>query len=296
VKEPDSFGDPAFLKGLESIIQQVSPTPTGRGQSESQAKSDTTELVDALVAQGTGKEFPLNQELERACLATGATGAAIALVRGQEMVCLASTGPQAPDIGLSLDARNGLSGSCLQTRRLQQCNDTHTDPRVDPEACRHFGIRSIVVLPLMDGDELFGIVEILSSRTNAFGQHDLETLQALADRIVERRRQNRATTATVPREEPGSHLRKLEEMVPPNKSLSPESDPGLPRRERTSGRYDMWTPILGTLVIGAAVLLGILMGWRLGWQRATLGLRGSAPYRANASSQSTRTDQTVLPS
>ena len=154
-----------------------------------------------------------------------------------------------------------------------------------------------MVLPLMNGDELFGIVEVLSSRPNAFGQHDLDTLQALTGRIVESRRQNWEATATVPRKEPGFFLHKLGEVVPQDKSHSSESESRLPRRERTSRRNDMWTPILGTLVIGAAVLLGTLMGWRFGWEKATLGLRASsARYRANAQSRNRRTDLTVFPS
>jgi hypothetical protein len=296
VKEPNWFGDPEFLKDLEFIKDQLSTTDTGQHQSESQARSDVTELADALAAHGAGEESRFNQELEQACLATGATGAAIALVRGEEIVCHATTGPHAPDIGVYLDPRTGLSGACIQTRQLQQCNDTRTDPRVDPEACRRLGVRSIVVLPLMDGDELFGIVGILSSRPNAFSQRDLDTLQALTDRIVESRRQNWEATATVPRKEPGSFLHKLEEVVPQDKSHSSESDSGFQQPERISRRNDIRTTILGVLVIASAVLLGTLVGWRLGWQKATLGFRASSPrYRANAPSKNRRTDHTVFP-
>jgi hypothetical protein len=238
----------------------------------------------------------LNQELEQACLATGATGAAIALVQGQDIVCHAAAGPLAPSIGVCLDPGTGLSGSCIQTRRLQQCVDTQTDPRVDSEACRRFGVRSIVALPLMDGDELLGIVEILSSRPNAFSPRDLDSLKALTDRILETRRQDGKTTATVPRDEPASFQPKLDEVVPLDKSHSSESKSGPPRRERMSTRKDLWTPVLGTLVIGAAILMGTLTGWRLGWERATLGFRASSPrYRANAPSANRRTDQAVSP-
>ena len=52
-------------------------------------------------------------------------------------------------------------------------SDTEVDPRVDSAASRALGVRSIVVLPLIDGNELFGIIEILSSRPNAFGPRDL---------------------------------------------------------------------------------------------------------------------------
>jgi hypothetical protein len=296
VKEPNSFGNPEYLKDLEFINDQLSTTDLGQHQSESEARSGTTEVADALAAHGAGDESRLKPVLEQACLATGATGAAIALVRGEEIVCHATTGPQAPDIGVCLDPRTGLSGSCIQTRQLQQCNDTQTDSRVDPEACRRLGVRSIVALPLIDGDKLFGVFEILSPQPNAFGQRDLDTLRALTDRVVESRRQNWEATATVPRREPGSLPHKLEEVVPQDKSHSSESAPGFQRRERISRRNDIKAAMLGVLVIASAVLLGTLVGWRLGWQKATLGFRASSPsYRSSAPFKNGRTDHAALP-
>jgi GAF domain len=296
VTEPNSFEDPEFLKDSESINDRLPKTDAGQPRSESPAIADVTELRGALAAPNAGRETRLNEELEQACLATGATGAAIALVRGQEMVCHAAAGPHAPSVGVSLDPRTGLSGSCIQTRRLQQCVDTQTDPRVNAEACRRLGVRSIVALPLMEGDELFGIVEILSSRPNAFSAQDLDSLKALTHRIVETRRQDRKTTATVAREGSASFQPKLDELVLQYKSQSAEPKSESPGSERVSRRNDMWTPVLGTLVIGAAILLGILMGWRHGWEKATLGFRASSPlHRVDAPPRNVRADQTVSP-
>ena len=54
--------------------------------------------------------------------------------------------------------------------------------------------------------------------------------------------------------------------------------------------------MLGVLVIVASILLGTLVGWRLGWRKATLGLRGSSPpHRIDAPSKTAPTDHTVLP-
>ena len=198
MQEPNSFESPEFLKDLEFIDEQVSKADPCHRQSESQPTSSTTKLTGVLVVPSPPEVSSSSQELELTCLATGATGAAIALVRGEEIVCYAAVGPHTPDVGESLNPRTGLSGACIQTRRLQQCDDTETDLRVDPEACRHLGVRSIVVLPLMNGDDLFGIFEVFSSRPNAFGQRDLEILQLLAHQIVENRRQNWQATATVP--------------------------------------------------------------------------------------------------
>src|SRR6202022_87768 len=248
VTEPNSFGNTESLKDLtKSTNNASSATDPGQHQTESQARSDVTYLGAPLAAHDAGatsaalapdlalngivEEFRLNQVLEQARVVTGATGAVIALVRGEEVVCRASTGPGAPGTGVRLDPRNGLLGSCFQTRQLQQCTDTETDPRVDPAACRHFGLRSIVALPLIDGDELFGVFEIFSSRPNAFSQRDLDSLQALANRILERRKQDGKATTTLSPEGSGSFQNKLDEVVPQGESHASKSNSGFPRRE-----------------------------------------------------------------
>ena len=91
----------------------------------------------------------------------------------------------------------------------------------------------------------------------------------------------------------GQH-HKLDEVVPQDKSPSSESVSRLPRRERTSRRNDMPILILGIFVIGTAILLGTLVGWRLGWQKANLTLRASSrPHRASVPSKAGRPDHSV---
>jgi GAF domain len=289
VNDPNSFRNPEFLKDLEFINDQLSSADLHRQrQLENLSGNDFSDLDGSGEAAISG----FNRQLEEACFATGATGAAIALVREEKIVCYATAGSHVPDIGVCLDPRNGLSGCCFQTRQLQHCNDTEKDSRVDPEASRGLGVRSIVVLPLMDGEELFGIVEILSVRPNAFSESDLDTLRALSQRIVENRGKTALAAPTVAPQESVSFTTKLEAGALPIESHSPNST--LPRRKRKSPRSDLRGAALGTLVIAAAMLLGMLVGWRLGWQKATLGFQaGSTPYRTNT--QDKRTDHTMYP-
>src|SRR6201997_1349419 len=157
-------------------------------------------LTNTLAANGGGEasenlalDLVLNQIVEQACLATGATGSAIALTRDGEMVCRATTGRTAPDLGVRLD-NAGFSAECLRVGTLQRCDDTETDPRVDAAACRLLGVRSILVVPLWYWGEFMGIFEIFSPRPNAFGERDEQTLQALAYRIV---RQAKTANGTI---------------------------------------------------------------------------------------------------
>jgi hypothetical protein len=294
VSDPNSFKGPEFLQDLEFISDQISLSDPSLPQSESQLRSTESKSPEILAGRSPEGNSSSNDDLELARLATGATGAAIALARGGDMVCHATTGPHAPDVGVCLNPRAGLSGACIQTRQLQQCSDTQTDPRVDAETCRRLGVRSIVVLPLIKGDDLFGIFEILSSRPNAFGERDLNILQFLAHRIVENRRQDWQAAATEPPNESESLPFKLEEIVPREKGQSslssPESDSEIARRKRRSRRIDIRTTALNALVIASAVLLGTLVGWRLGWQKAIFGFHASSLHH-----RAGQTEHPVLP-
>ncbi len=125
----------------------------------------------------------LNEIAELVRIATDATGAAVALTRSGELVCRATTG-RAPDLGASLDPYSGLSGLCLQTRIVQHCDDTETDPRVDVEACRVLEVRSILVVPLIRQGEVAGLLEVFSSNPNHFESEDAKLLEPFCRDIV----------------------------------------------------------------------------------------------------------------
>ena len=120
--------------------------------------------------------------VERAQYITGATGTALALPQGEEMVCRASAGSSAPAVGARLQVRSGLTGESIARRQLLRCDNAETDPRVNLEACRALGIASIVVLPLLRRNgEVRGLFELFSDHPYAFEERDLIALERMAD-------------------------------------------------------------------------------------------------------------------
>jgi putative methionine-R-sulfoxide reductase with GAF domain len=120
--------------------------------------------------------------VERAQYITGATGTALALPQGEEMVCRASAGSCAPAVGARLQVRSGLTGESITRRQLLRCDNAEADPRVNLEACRALGIASIVVLPLLRRNgEVRGLFELFSDHPYAFEERDLSALERMAD-------------------------------------------------------------------------------------------------------------------
>ena len=120
--------------------------------------------------------------VERAQYITGATGTALGLLKGDEMICRASTGSCAPPVGARLQVHSGLTGESIASRRLLRCENAESDPRVNLQACRRLGIASIVVLPLLrPNGELRGLFELFSDHAYAFEERDLIALERMAD-------------------------------------------------------------------------------------------------------------------
>jgi putative methionine-R-sulfoxide reductase with GAF domain len=120
---------------------------------------------------------------ERAQYITGASGAAIALREGKRMVCCASAGASAPELGAHLQTDSGLSAESVRTRKILHCEDAEADPRVNRGSCRELGIASVVVMPLVRGEEVYGVFELLAGRPRAFEERDFIALQRLSEMI-----------------------------------------------------------------------------------------------------------------
>ena len=121
---------------------------------------------------------------ERAQHLTGATGAAIALRAGDEIVCRARAGRTAPDLGVRLQTDAGISAEAVRSGEIMLCHDAERNPRVDLASCRRLGVRSILVSPLRHYRRTLGVFEVLSSSPGAFDEGDVATMQLLSSMMV----------------------------------------------------------------------------------------------------------------
>jgi GAF domain-containing protein len=121
---------------------------------------------------------------ERAQALTGASGAAIALRHGTEIICRARAGRTAPDLGVRLQTDSGISADCVRTGEVVLCHDAERNPTVDLAACRRLGVRSILAAPLRHFRRTLGVFEVLSAAPHAFDHQDVATMQLLSSMMV----------------------------------------------------------------------------------------------------------------
>jgi TonB family protein len=182
------FSESATFGTSEPFAPHDGPTTplpeTDLGQLAAKFAAPTGAGLSPDLAVDLALQMVLHEIVEQACASSAATGAAIALYHDDELVCRASYGSTAPQLGSRLDLREGLSAECLRTGQIQLCNDVQTDLRVDLEVCSQWGVRSIIVLPLSRDQQVRGIFEIFSPRPSAFGESEIAALQAFAERIL----------------------------------------------------------------------------------------------------------------
>ena len=185
VNTADDFADrsrvPALAHRSQLRLSNVAHPAAGF-----RAVSINGELVEEMEIRPSELELEpaISAITERAQHLTGATGAAIALRAGDEIVCRARTGRTAPDLGVRLQTDAGISAEAVRTGEVMLCNDAERNPRVDLASCRRLGVRSILVSPLRHYRRTLGVFEVLSSSPSAFDHRDVATMQLLSSLMV----------------------------------------------------------------------------------------------------------------
>jgi len=81
--------------------------------------------------------------------------------------------------------RNGsLSGLCVESGEILRCLDSEIDPRVDREACRRVGLRSMIVTPLRHVDTTVGVLKVVGAAPGAFTDDDIRSLELMSELIA----------------------------------------------------------------------------------------------------------------
>jgi PAS domain S-box-containing protein len=172
----------ALLGGIAGQIGQF----IERKRAEEALRRDRERLRAVIATQHAVATAPrdlaavMNTLVERARELTGADGAVIELAEGDWMVYRAGSGTAATHVGVRVAIPASLSGQCVREARLLRCDDSEADPRVDRDACRRVGVRSMIVVPLRHAGRIAGVLKVLSGRPGVFGDEVADMLELMS--------------------------------------------------------------------------------------------------------------------
>ncbi len=117
---------------------------------------------------------------DRALGLTGATGAAVALREGRDVIVRAGSGLVATWVGRRLERNAGLLGRALQGDQTLRVNDLMADPRVDAATRDAFGARSAIIAPTREDGETTGLIAVVHDAAGHFTERDEQSVRLLA--------------------------------------------------------------------------------------------------------------------
>ncbi len=237
---------------IQERIRDISRTLAAHG-----AGAASTELALDLVLHEIAVEV---RELTRA------SGASIAWMREGQMVCRATTGDRAPQLGDRVGVESGLTGICINSQRVQICRDTNAERRFDADDYSRVGVRSMLFAPISNEGELWGILQLFSSSPDVFGEKEVLATQTFINRCIEATIEagewrNEGTEQQVRMETAGK-----EDPCAPPECIS-EIAPAYPHDNEHLSRSrlkSLSNSMLLVVVLTTAIVLGLLIGWRKG--------------------------------
>ena len=191
-QEPSSQETPPSPRPLKSQALNDSQ-PNRESTSASNPPLPDEDALDIRILAQEKLSAHLAAVVERVRYITNASGVALALCEElasesqsqnasenpeDAMVCHASSGPAAPEVGARMYIRSGLTAESIRTRQTLRCDRASSDPRVNQESCKALGIESVMVLPLILDRNVVGMFELFGSKPLAFAERDATTLSA----------------------------------------------------------------------------------------------------------------------
>lgn len=159
------------------------------GEENGRENAGSTTAQYQFSSLGTDLTAALRRIAERALSLTRGTGAAIALVHKDRVICRASVGEGAPGLGTRMDVNSGFSGECFRAGKALRCDDAEHDPRVDLESCRRLRVRSMLAAPLRYERDTVGVLMVSAAQPFSFDEGDLAVVESLAHTVVVSMRQ-----------------------------------------------------------------------------------------------------------
>jgi putative methionine-R-sulfoxide reductase with GAF domain len=175
----------AFSNLDRETFQQVLASAFVVQESQIDRKSLSAVMeLEQLVARGElDLDGAMYQVAECARNVANATGVAIALLKGGQLIHRAGSGSAASDIGRQVTAALTVSAHVDGTREILRVEDAQTDKRIEASVRRQFRARSLLILPIYQTRTLVGVLEVMFGEPHAFQDAEVLIYQLMARRI-----------------------------------------------------------------------------------------------------------------
>jgi hypothetical protein len=171
------------LLGRESFQQLLaSAFAVQESQIDSQSLSAIVEIRRLITKGDLDVDGAMLRIVDSARNVANATGVAIALLKGDQLVYQAASGSAATYLGRRVTASLTVSA---ERREILRVENAQTDTRIEAAICRQFGAKSLLILPIYHNRAVAGVLELLYGEAHAFQDREVRTYRLMAELIGE---------------------------------------------------------------------------------------------------------------
>ena len=156
-----------------------------------QSGMDTRSLSILLDLQQTIARGKLNADQVLHLIAEGAqnvahaSGVAIALLKGDQLVYRAGSGSATSYVGQRMTAVLNVSRHKEAKGEILRVENAETDGRIEADICRQFESQALLILPVYHENAVAGVLEVLFSEAHAFQDHELRAYRLINGLVEE---------------------------------------------------------------------------------------------------------------
>jgi diguanylate cyclase (GGDEF)-like protein len=133
-----------------------------------------------ITAAGSDVEAVMELVLARSQALTGADGAMVSLVEGDELLTRAASGISAGLVGRRRPLRETVARAAIDGRVPLLISDCETDPRINRELQKITGDKSLICVPLFQGEQVIGALNVLSSSETRLNERNRQTMEMVS--------------------------------------------------------------------------------------------------------------------
>jgi uncharacterized membrane protein YeaQ/YmgE (transglycosylase-associated protein family) len=152
---------------------------------ETRSLSALVELQGWVATGELDVDRALHLVADRARNVANATGIAIALLKGDQLVYRAGSGSSAACVGRHVTAVLSVSKHTQSRDEILRVENAQSDGRIEAAICRQFGARSLLILPIYDNRALVGVLEAIFGDAHTFQDREVRTYRLMAGLLGE---------------------------------------------------------------------------------------------------------------
>ena len=151
---------------------------------DSQSRSALVELQHSITTGETDLDQAMHMVADRSRNVANATGVAVALLKGDQLVYRAGSGSAAAYVGRRVTAVLSVSAHDDTRDEILRVENAQADTRIEAAVCRLFGANALLIVPIYQEHAVAGVLEVFFSEAHTFQDREVRTYRVMA-RLVE---------------------------------------------------------------------------------------------------------------